>query len=236
MMGQRDPVRWNIFARELENILEAHGWQLGYLDDRGIVLQREKVRRLQQSLLSPTHFPILNPEELDRLITALHLTDGEQNRLHAAIVATAVERTLMDRVSPNTALLAADEVFGLCFSTMGSQPNLTLATGVKGDTVVYDWYSTEDIRFDEMLDALDEGTLALFAARNAMVSRLVVSNAHKAQTAFAHARELLDQIRIPVSDPPAQASRLAWYSEIDSGYKVATALLASDSGTATDLR
>src|SRR5215472_5210669 len=94
------PVRWNIFARELENILRSHDLRLGQLDDRGIVLHPQKVWRLQQSLLSPTHFPILNPEELERLVAYLNLSKAEQDRLHAAIVATGVERTLMDRIQP----------------------------------------------------------------------------------------------------------------------------------------
>src|SRR5271165_4605204 len=105
-MEQGKPPRWNIFARELENVLRMRDLRLGHLDDRGIVLQREKVRRLQRSLLTPSHFPILSPEELDRLISYLELTRLEQHRLHAAIVATAVERTLMDRVPPEVALLA----------------------------------------------------------------------------------------------------------------------------------
>ena len=231
-MAQGQPIGWNIFARELENILQVHKLRLGQLDDRGIVLHREKVRRLQQSLLSPSHFPTLNPEELDRLVRYLDLPEGEQNRLRAAIVATAVERTLMDRISPDVALMAANDVFELCLATMRNQPDLALAIGVKGSTTIYDGNSSGDGRLDEALTCIDEGTLYLFAARSATLSRTVDYNARKAQTAFADALALLDQIGTP---PVGQSAYEIWhsaYSEAEYGYRMAAAMLKSDTSAA----
>src|SRR5262249_9882432 len=92
------PLRWNIFARELESVLAAHGWELGHLDDRGVVYNREKVRRLRKSLTSPGHLATLNPEEMERLMALVPLTKLEQKRLRASLLATAVERTLLDRI------------------------------------------------------------------------------------------------------------------------------------------
>src|SRR5258708_7350064 len=103
------PTRWNIFARELEDVLAIRRLRLSHLDDRGVVLHREKVRRLQLSLKSSKHLTTLNPEEMERLTTIMQLTDLEQKRLNAALLATAIERTLMDRVDAQTALMAADE-------------------------------------------------------------------------------------------------------------------------------
>jgi site-specific recombinase XerD len=107
--------RWNIFARELEGILAARGLRLGHLNDRGVVLHPEKVRRLQRSLTSANHLTTLNPEELDRLIALMHLSADEQKRLHAALLATAVEMVLLDRMAQPQALSLANEVFfALC--------------------------------------------------------------------------------------------------------------------------
>lgn len=102
--------RWNIFARVLEDILEAHNMRLGMLDDR-MEIHREKVRRLQQSLLTPKHFPILNPEEIQHLVDELCLTEEERNRLRAAVLATAIEATLMERIDQDSALLAAEQIY-----------------------------------------------------------------------------------------------------------------------------
>src|ERR1039457_4814831 len=88
-------TRWNIFARELEDILATRGLKLGHLDDRGVVFHREKVRRLQQSLKSPQHLTTLNPDEMERLTVIMQLTALEQKQLRAALLATAVEMTLM---------------------------------------------------------------------------------------------------------------------------------------------
>src|SRR5436190_2098089 len=102
--------RWNLFARELENILAARGLKLGLLDDR-VGIHREKVRRLQQSLLTPKRFPVLNPEEIDLLVQAFHLSEGEWVRLQAAMLATAIERMLMERIDQDNALLASEQIY-----------------------------------------------------------------------------------------------------------------------------
>jgi integrase len=101
--------RWNIFARELEDVLRAHKMRIGQLDDCDVALHREKVRRLQRSLTSYKHLITLNPDELDRVIVFLGLSEEEQRRLQAALLATGVERALMDRIEPQQALhLASD--------------------------------------------------------------------------------------------------------------------------------
>src|SRR5581483_9507556 len=105
--------RWNIFARELESILAARGLRLSHLDDRGVVFHREKVRRLQHSLKSPGHLTTLNPEEMTRLIATFGLSDLEQQRLRASLLATAVEMTLLDRIDARLALMASEDVFNI---------------------------------------------------------------------------------------------------------------------------
>src|SRR5256885_13731819 len=112
--------RWNLFARELEDILRAHHAELGFLDDRANIHQ-EKVRRLQQSLLKPKSFPTLTPEELDRVAEVFHLDDMEVMRLRAAVLVSAIERTLMDRINQDDALRAAETMLPVVREAMEKQ-------------------------------------------------------------------------------------------------------------------
>jgi hypothetical protein len=226
-MSQVQPTRWNIFARELENVLQSRNLRLGQLDNRILFLHPEKVRRLQQSLLSPAHFPTLNPDELDRLEKLLDLTPTETNRLHAAVIATAVERTLMDRIAPDTALMAANDVFELCLATMRTQPDLPLATVVKGGAVASEGDSPSADRFDEVLQYIENGTLALHAARSHTPAGTNPHSAWEAQAAFAEAKSLLNRIGPPKPEQEARATWEFWYTEADSGYTMATAMLQS---------
>jgi hypothetical protein len=101
---------WNLFARVLQDMLAEHGLGLGHLDDRTNI-HPEKVRRLQRSLKVPKSFPVLNIDEMEQLITALRLNRQEKIRLRAAILATSIEETLMDRINQEDALKAAEQIF-----------------------------------------------------------------------------------------------------------------------------
>src|SRR5690242_18013470 len=98
--------RWNLFARELADILAVNHLGLGHLDDRAGI-HREKVRRLIQSLSAPKSFPVLNAEEMELVIQKFQLGDEDVLRLRAALLATSIEKTLMDRINQDDALLAA---------------------------------------------------------------------------------------------------------------------------------
>jgi hypothetical protein len=99
----------NLFAHELEEILAAHGQNLSQMDPR-LGIPREKARRLLQSLRTPKSFPVLGPEELECLELELPLSGVEWTRLRAALLATAIERMLMDRLGQDKALQAAEQV------------------------------------------------------------------------------------------------------------------------------
>ena len=88
--------RWNIFAAELEDMLASRGVNLSLLDNRASI-HREKVRRLRQSLLKPKSFPILSTDEMDKVIRVFGLNDTEVLRLRAAMLATSIEKMLIDR-------------------------------------------------------------------------------------------------------------------------------------------
>src|SRR5262245_59913771 len=106
--------RWSLFACELDDILNDHGLRLGHLDNRkdavGVPLaHREMVRRLQHSLHMPTALPVLNPEQLDAVIQSIPFTHEEQDRLHAALLATAIQRLLVDRTTVVNARAIAEQ-------------------------------------------------------------------------------------------------------------------------------
>jgi hypothetical protein len=125
-------MRWNIFARELEDILATRGLGLGHLDDRAFI-HPEKVRRLRFSLERPASLPILNVDEMDGTISAFSLSNDEVIRLRAAILATGVENLLMKRIDPLNALLAAEQVFPFVFMALQQAQNgRTPLTGEKG--------------------------------------------------------------------------------------------------------
>ena len=109
---QTPPGGWNLFASILQEILAAHGLGLGHLDDRANI-HREKVRRLQLSLKVHKSFPVLNIDEMERVVTAFQLNRKEKTRLRAAILATSIEETLMDRINPDDALKAAEQILDI---------------------------------------------------------------------------------------------------------------------------
>jgi len=173
------PLRWNIFARELESILAAHGWTLGHLDDRDVVYNREKVRRLQKSLVSPGHLATLNPDEMQRLIDVLELNDLEQKRLQASLLATAVERTLLDRVDKDVAFNASQDVFTILLEAMAADP--TTISGVKGgSTFIDDGDVVDDTVAGRILYLLDRALLAIHIAREALTLQARLLNAQEA--------------------------------------------------------
>jgi site-specific recombinase XerD len=103
-------IKWNIFVRELENILQQHGMRLGQLDDR-LCIHREKVRRMQRSLREPGSVPVLNPEELNAVVVTLKLSQQDEQRLQAALLAAWVEQLFLNRGLPGkTALSCAEKL------------------------------------------------------------------------------------------------------------------------------
>lgn len=220
------PPRWNIFARELERVLDDHDLRLGQLDDRGVVLQREKVRRLQHSLRSPAHFPTLNPEEVERLFTIVELTSDEQARIRAALLATAVERILMDRLDPPTALMAADDVFNILYAALRAQPVGVLA-GIKGGSPADEADETGDTAYEEALDLIDRATLALHLSREAKTPEARKTHAEEAAETFTRAKRLLQTAQLPAHESDEWRG---WDQEVAAGLASANALLAQPGG------
>lgn len=213
---------WNIFARELEAILAKRGLRLSHLDDRGVVFHREKVRRLQQSLKSPRHLTTLNPHEIERLVAIMQLTELEQRRLQAALLATAVEMTLMDRIDSQTALMASDDVFHILFAAMKAQPDGVMTTGVKAGALTDDPDTFGDSAFSQALDLIDRALLAIHMSRNASSHQAQINNAQEAFDTFSRSLVLLQQCQMPL---PESNNWRYWHDEATNGQKMAKELL-----------
>lgn len=192
-------TRWNIFARELEDILAVHGRKLSHLDDLSVVLHPEKVRRLQQSLKSPGHLTTLNPEEMERLMVRLELTMMEQSRLRAALLATAVERILMDRIDANVALMASNDVFHILFAAMKARPDTGLKH-VRAATMLEDRETAYDQFFLDALDLIDRATLALHLCQQTTSSPDRFAHARLAHDTYTRSLALLAQTQLPLPD------------------------------------
>ena len=216
------PSGWNIFARELEKILDVRRLQFKHLDTHGIVDHREKVRRLKQSLTSPKHLTTLNPNEMERLITKMQLTALEQVGLIAALLATAVEMTLMDRVESDVALTAANDVFVILFAAMKDQPDMGMTKHVKGGPMVDDDDTFGDALFLEALDLIDRATLSLHASKNATTPQARTTHAHEALAAFTRTLDLLHQSGSP---EPESEGWQGWYNEAVEGRRMAQMLV-----------
>jgi hypothetical protein len=127
-------VRWNIFARVLEDILAAHGARIGQIDDR-TAIHREKVARLQRSLDDPGRIHTLNPDELREVRMAFGLTPDEVLRLRAAMVAASIQKTLLDRISAEDARLAAEELYPSLLESLRHRAHELRGVGrIRGET------------------------------------------------------------------------------------------------------
>jgi hypothetical protein len=211
--------RWNLFARELEDILTARNLKLGLLDDR-VDIHREKVRRLQQSLLTPKRFPVLNPEEIDLLVQAFHLSEEEWVRLRAAMLATAIERILMERIDRDNALLASEQIYTILRdglqAQLGEESGMGLIRGGEGDSLEE---TEEDMALTEACSALDDANMALQLSYHVISHRERIQKTKEAQTHFTEALAELDRL------DTAWKSLQNWkvlYDEVQSGLASAT--------------
>ena len=207
--------RWNLFARELEDILTLHNLHLGYLDDCRIGLHREKVRRLQQSLLTPKSFPVLNPEELELIIEKFSLSKEERVRLRAALLATAIERMLMDRIDQENALLASEQIAAILRDHLLAHFEQNSGTGATRDG---DGEAKEDDEDEQTWwrarEAFDEGNLALNLSYGIDLERESTRCAREAETCFTEALTELESLN---EDWKSLQNWKIWHDDVDAG-------------------
>jgi len=185
--------RWNLFARELEDMLAVRSLRLTHLDDRAFI-HREKVRRLARSLLSPKSFPVLNPEEMDKVEEAFDLSEGEVLRLRAAILVTAIEETLMDRINQDDALIAGEQILPTVVSAMQKHGlGERGISAIRVDEADMSGETELDMVLDAALETIDRATKALYMSTvNSQSER--VRYACAARAGFEAALTELDEI------------------------------------------
>lgn len=213
----------NIFAYELQNVLRSYNLELSLLDDH-VGIHPEKVRRLIQSLHSPRSFPVLNPAEMDLLIATLNLVQADITRLHAAILTASIERTLVDRINQDDALLATNQIFPTILQALEdeSESNQGLGNTRGGpDTNAEDDSGLDEI-FGQALAAIDAGEQALsLSSRMSLAKRS--SQLRLAMTSFTEALQTLD--RLP-GDIRKRSQWRQWQQDAQRGLSSAQALLA----------
>ena len=195
MASQARPVRrWNLFARELEDILVTHSMELDHLVEYASV-SREAVRRLSQSLRTPGSFPILDADELESVVQSLTLSDEEVFRLRAAVLSTYIEKVLMERIDQSSALLIAEQTYPDILEALGKR------FGDSGGTDVFrvgDSDPAEDDELDIILESalksIDSANMDLQLSRNVSSYRERFEKVQQARTSFEEALAELDQV------------------------------------------
>jgi hypothetical protein len=221
-MDGLSPRRWNLFACVLQEILAEQGLGLGHLDDRAHI-HPEKVRRLQRSLKVPKSFPVLNIDEMEQVIVVFHLKRQEKTRLRAALLATSIEETLMDRINPADALRAAEQILGILEQALQEHVHDLVGIGaIKGGSML-SGESDIDRTLGSALAAIDHATLALHLSCNADAQVERVERAQQARDGFTLAIAELDQAAASLK---AHDAWHVWYDEAHHGLTAAQSRLA----------
>jgi hypothetical protein len=204
--------RWNIFARELEDILASRGLRLGHLDDRAGI-HREKVRRLRQSLLRPKSFPVLNPSEMEAVVETFQLKTYEILHLRAAILTAAIEELLMERVDPESGLLAADQILSMLSKALCDNYNKVSAlNSIRGEQDDSKEVTDLDRAVEGALLTIDRATKSLYLGMtSAAESQLYTQQAHiQFEAALAMLVQAPDEIK-------AREDWQVWHDEVQKG-------------------
>jgi hypothetical protein len=203
--------RWNIFARELEDILVSRGLRLGQLDDRAGI-HREKVRRLRISLLSPKSFPVLNPAEMEDVAEAFHFKLYEVLHLRAAALAAAIEALLMDRIDSESALLVTEQILHMLSRALRDNPNRVSAlNAIRGEQDGSSDPTDFERACEGALQAIDRATRFMYFEMNAAEHRIY---SQQAQLHFEVALALLQQAPDEIK---AGEDWQMWHNEVLNG-------------------
>ncbi len=214
---------WNLFARVLQEILAEHGLGLGHLDDRTNI-HPEKVRRLQRSLKIPKSFPVLNIDEMEQVIAVFQLNRNEKTRLRAALLATSIEETLMDRINSEDALRAAEQILDIIEQTLQEHAHDLAGIGaIKGETTM-SGENEIDRKLGSALTAIDHATLALHLSRNTDSQVERIERAQQARDGFTLALVELDKAVLVLKVTDAWQ---VWHDEAQNGLSAAQSRLAS---------
>ncbi len=220
--GQSQMNGWNIFARELQNLLRKYNLNVSQLDER-VGINPEKVRRLSQSLHTPKSFPVLNVTEMELLRNTLNLPQADMMHLRAAILTTSIEKTLMDYIDQDDARHAANQLFPTILDALEEQYERSQDRlgGTRGDTGVQDDDDSDHV-FASVNEALDEADRALGMSDVTSNPKRKKQFAQSAHDAYEDALQQLNQLsrdfkRLPAwkdLQQSAQQGKLAAYQQL----------------------
>lgn len=179
--------RWNLFARELENILADHHLQMDALVEL-VDISAEKVRYLIRSLYTPKGLPVLNHEEMKLLEQKLQLRSEESLHLRAGLLATFIQRTFVDRIEADDALLLAEQAFPTILHALEARAQgLVLHEAIRwgaGNPIADDEF---DAFFDPTLHMLNDAEMELQLSYGVDTHTTRVAKALTARTYFEQA-------------------------------------------------
>lgn len=183
-MTEHDRVEgyWNIFARELEKVLEIHQLSMSQLaSDIGIA--DEKVRRLTQSLHAPDSLPVLNIEEMRLVEEKLQLDYESKRSLRVGLLATSIQSMFMKHKERDDAALIAEQVFPLLLQALQQQAK-GISTRIKqgDDSPLAD--DEFDLFFESLLQTIDDAERELQSSYEAGVRNERVARARSAYIYF----------------------------------------------------
>lgn len=209
---------WNLFARVLQEILVARNLGLGHLDDRAHI-HPEKVRRLQRSLLVAKSFPMLNPDEMEEVFRVFKFTREEKVRLRAAVLATAIEATLMDRINQDAALRVAEQILPMIEQALQAHDDDSLGLGaVKGELFLMSHDTEIDRKLGDALASIETATIVLHLSRAADSHQEQVKCAKQALESFEMALTQLDKADSTLKETDEWQ---VWHNEAKNGYESA---------------
>lgn len=181
---------WNIFARELAAIFAARNLRLEALADQRTIFP-DKARRLAQSLSEAGSFPILNADEMAAVTHTFHLSHDEVLHLKAALLATAIEKTLMAQIDQDPALSIADTAFRQILISMQRADEADEPDTPRGDLSLH-LDNTNDRALNAACRSFDSAELALQLSLSATSPEERSENARHACQLFEQALRELD--------------------------------------------
>lgn len=218
-MQQRDisQKHWNIFALELKKLLNRHGMELSQLDDR-MGIHRETVRRLQRSLNIPPALPVLNGEETQHIIDFLQLDDAEATQIRAAALATAIQRMLCDRIHPDDARLAAEQILPIIHDSIIKHAGRTGLGNLRSGDIDLVENADIDVLIELALDALDRGTEMLELSHENLSHSDAIKKTLQAYRCFQEAVDELQTVERSIRQLPSWKN---WYNRAQEGLVMA---------------
>jgi len=223
----------------LDNLRERDGEHL-YPDDLKSpyeLVHRERLRRLEQSRVTPGSYPTLNRDDMARIRRYFHLEREERLRLDAALITTSIERTIKERLDVGVSRAASREaamrahpiavrLYPQILVELQQTPDYGDTgfdddfRGVKGGRAMSEptELSGEEAitrALEPALDAIDRATLALTMSHQIAPHAERLERARAAERAFADALSELDEIEEPAirSSEPWQV----WQAEARRG-------------------